>query len=65
MSQTIAIIIYIVFCLLAGICGTNRRMGFLGTFLMSLIVTPVIALLVLMLTAPATRDEKGRRPQSN
>jgi hypothetical protein len=65
MSQTIAIILYIVFCLLAGLCGTNRRMGFLGTFLMSLIVAPVIALLVLMLTAPAIRDDKGQRPQSN
>jgi hypothetical protein len=45
-------------------CGTNRRMGFLGTFLMSLIITPVIVVLVLILTAPATRDEKDR-PQSN
>jgi uncharacterized membrane protein len=63
MSPAIAIILYVAFCLLAGMCGTNRRMGFLGTFLMSLIITPVIVVLVLILTAPATRDEKDR-PQS-
>jgi uncharacterized membrane protein len=43
----------------------HRRMGFFGTFLLSLVVTPVVVLLVLVLTAPSDRVERDRRPQSN
>jgi len=64
MGQSIAIVLYLVFCILAGLCGTHRRMGFFGTFLISLVVTPVVVLLVLILTAPSRRDE-GDRAQSN
>jgi hypothetical protein len=64
MGQSIAIVLYLIFCVLAGFCGSHRRMGFFGTFLFSLIVTPVVVLLVLILTAPSRRDE-GDRPQSN
>ena len=64
MGQSIAIVLYLIFCILAGLCGSHRRMGFFGTFLFSLIVTPVVVLLVLILTAPSRRDE-GDRPQSN
>jgi hypothetical protein len=64
MGQSIAIVLYLIFCILAGLCGTHRRMGFFGTFLLSLVVTPVLVLLVLILTAPSRRDE-GDRPQSN
>ena len=59
MSQALAVIIYLVFCLLAGLCGIHRRMGFFGTFLISLVVTPVVVLLVLVLTAPSHRVERG------
>jgi hypothetical protein len=65
MGQTILIVLYVVFCLLAGMCGSHRRMGFFGTFLISLVVTPVLVLLVLILTAPSPRAERDRRPQSN
>ena len=64
MGQSIAIVLYLIFCVLAGLCGTHRRMGFFGTFLLSLVVTPVVVLLVLILTAPSRRDERDR-PQSN
>jgi hypothetical protein len=47
--------LYIIFCLLTGLCGINRRMGFLGTFLISLIVTPVPVLVVLLLTGSSQR----------
>jgi uncharacterized membrane protein len=40
-------------------------MGFFGTFLISLVVTPVVVLLVLILTAPSHRVERDRGPQSN
>ena len=49
--------VYLVFCLLAGLCGTQRRLGFFGTFLASIAVTPVVVLLVLIFTAPAKSAE--------
>jgi uncharacterized membrane protein len=64
MTQAVLIIIYIVFCVLAGLCGTNRRLGFFGTFLISLIITPVVMLLVLILTGPAP-VERHRSSQNN
>ena len=54
---------YLVFCLLVGLCGSQRRMGFTGTFLLSLIVTPLIALLVLLITGPSRRAEMARRAE--
>jgi len=55
MIQPLVLISYIVFCILVGICGSQRRMGFLGTFIVSLFLTPVIVLIVLLLTAPSQR----------
>jgi hypothetical protein len=39
-------------------------MGFFGTFLLSLFLTPVLVLLLLILTGPS-RAERDRNPQSN
>jgi ABC-type multidrug transport system permease subunit len=56
---------YLVFCILVGLCGSQRRMGFTGTFLLSLVVTPVIALIVLLITGPSRRAaELDRQPRS-
>jgi uncharacterized membrane protein len=63
MTQPIAIALYVVFCVLAGICGSYRRMGFFGTFLLSLIITPVVMLLVLILTVPLNGVEEDQRSQ--
>lgn len=54
---------YIVFALLVGLCGSQRRMGFTGTFLLSLVVTPAIALVVLLITGPSRRAEMARRAE--
>jgi hypothetical protein len=64
MIQSIALILYIMFSLLVGLCGSQRRMGFIGTFLLSLLFTPVIVLIVLLLTGPSQRVWH-RRPQSD
>jgi peptidoglycan/LPS O-acetylase OafA/YrhL len=64
MTLSIAVILYLVFCLLAGLCGSHRRMGFFGTFLLSLFLTPVLVLLLLILTGPS-RAERDRYPQGN
>ena len=55
---------YLLFSILVGLCGSQRRMGFTGTFLLSLVVTPVIALIVLLITGPSRRAEMERRPRS-
>ena len=54
---------YIVFCILVGLCGSQRRMGFTGTFLLSLAITPGIGLLVLLITGPSRRAEMARRAE--
>lgn len=50
-----ALAIYFLFCVLVGLVGSQRRLGFFGTFLVSLFVTPIIVMLVLIFTAP-TRE---------
>jgi hypothetical protein len=49
--------LYVVFCVLTGLCGVNRRMGFFGTFVLALITTPLVVLPVLLLTGPSRRVE--------
>jgi hypothetical protein len=54
---------YLVFCFLVGLAGSQRRMGFTGTFLLSLVVTPLITLLMLLITGPSRRAEMARRAE--
>lgn len=54
---------YLVFCVLVGLCGSQRRMGFTGTFLLSVVITPVIALIMLLITGPSRRAELARRAE--
>jgi FtsH-binding integral membrane protein len=63
MAETIALIVYILFCILVGVCGSQRRMGFTGTFILSFFVTPLVVLIVLLLTGPSQRVEKQRQSQ--
>jgi hypothetical protein len=56
--MAIYILLYIAFCILVGLCGTQRRMGFTGTFILSLLITPILAMIVLLLTRPAYRVER-------
>jgi hypothetical protein len=58
------LIVYLIFSVLVGICGSQRRMGFTGTFLLSLAITPILALLVLLVTGPSRRVQLERRPRS-
>jgi hypothetical protein len=58
------LIVYLLFSILVGLCGSQRRMGFTGTFLLSLVITPVLALLVLLITGPSRRVQLERRPRS-
>jgi hypothetical protein len=62
MKIAILLAIYVLACLCTGLVGRQRRMGFLGTFLLSLLITPILVLLVLGLTGPAPQIEWRRRP---
>jgi hypothetical protein len=55
-------IVYLIFCVLTGLCGSQRRMGFLGTFLLALVTTPLVVLPILLLTGPSRRVEWRYRP---
>ena len=47
-------VIYIIFCVLTGLLGIDRRMGFFGTFLIAIVTTPFVVLPILLLTAPSS-----------
>ena len=51
----VEVIAYILFCVLTAACGMNRRMGFFGTLIISLLITPVPVLVMLLLTGPSHR----------
>ena len=42
--------VYVLIAILVGLCGRHRRMGFVGTLLLALLITPPIALLLVYLT---------------
>jgi hypothetical protein len=42
---------YLIFCFAVAFLGRHRRIGWLGFFLVSLLLTPIITLLILVLTA--------------
>ena len=57
------LVAYLMFCILVGLCGSQRRMGFTGTFLLSVVITPMIALLLILITGPSRRAELARRAE--
>jgi hypothetical protein len=59
--MAVAILAYVTVCLLTGFAGTHRRMGYWGTFLLALFITPLVMLPVLFITGPSRRVEWRRR----
>jgi hypothetical protein len=53
----LAVFIYVIFCVLTGLCGVHRRMGFFGTFLLALVLTPLLVLPFLFITGPSRHVE--------
>ena len=62
MSLSIGLVLYIAFCVLVGLCGSHRRMGFIGTFIISFFLTPVVVLITLLLTGPSRRVARRSSP---
>jgi Na+/melibiose symporter-like transporter len=52
MDITGLVIAYLVLCLVAGVAGRNRRIGFWGFLFCSMVVTPILSLLFLYFAAP-------------
>ncbi|MBX9824180.1 MAG: hypothetical protein K2Z80_19595 [Xanthobacteraceae bacterium] len=55
---------YLVFSILVGLCGSQRRLGFTGTFLLALVITPILALVLILITGPSRRVQMERRQRS-
>ena len=51
----IAIAVYFVLCLVAGLFGMRRVIGFWGTLFLSVMLTPLIMLIMLLMLAPKKR----------
>jgi hypothetical protein len=47
------LILYTLAAALVGYAGRRRRIGFLGFFLVSLLITPVLGFVIVFLSAPA------------
>ena len=62
MLATIAAIAYVVLCGFIGLFGRNRRMGFFGTFMLSMLITPLIMMVILAMTGPSAGVEWRLRP---
>ncbi|MGP6087634.1 hypothetical protein [Antarctobacter jejuensis] len=48
----LAPIVYLSLCLAIGLFGTNRKMGFWGYFFASMALTPILGLLLLLVSDP-------------
>ena len=46
---------YVVVCMVVALLGLNRRSGYVGALFMCFLMTPLVAFLVLWMTAPARR----------
>jgi hypothetical protein len=49
--------IYLVVCALVAYFGRNTRIGYWGTFFLSILVTPVIVIIALILLGPIIRRQ--------
>ena len=56
--------IYLIFCLLTALCGSQRRLGFFGTLVLAVIFTPLLVLPILLLTGPSHKVAWHRRSDS-
>jgi hypothetical protein len=47
--------VYIAICIVVGLCGIDRRIGFFGTFFAAFLFSPLLVLPILLITAPLRR----------
>jgi len=54
----IMFILWIVFSIVIGLVGSNRKIGFAGGFFLSLLLSPVIGLIVVLMSK--SKDDSNR-----
>lgn len=59
MEPTILGAIYLLACLLVGLVGSRRSMGFFAAFFLSVVFTPIVVILVLQLTRTPDRQRRN------
>ena len=57
MATAALVVAYVLLCFITGYFGRNRRMGYFGTVLLSLLITPLLMLIILMLFGPSSAVE--------
>lgn len=63
--ESVLIIIYLLACILVGLVGSRRSMGFFAAFFFSLLFSPIVVILILQLTRATDRQRRDRqRPSS-
>ena len=65
MEPVVIGIIYVLACLLVGLVGSRRSMGFFAAFFFSLIFSPIVIILVLQLTRTPERNRRDRDRNSS
>jgi len=48
------VVLYLLLCLLVGFVGRNRKIGFAGFFVLSVLLSPLVMALVYLLGTPRT-----------
>jgi hypothetical protein len=56
--------LWLLACILVGLVGRRRSIGFLGVFLLSLVLSPILMILVLQMTRTPERERRDRRSSS-
>ena len=56
--MTPLLVFHLVGSLVVGYAGRHRRIGFVGFVILSLLITPVLALLALWMSAPSSRQPR-------
>lgn len=54
-------VLWLLLSLLAGFLGRNTAIGFVGFFLLSLLLSPIMGLLILLITASRSRPSSSAR----
>ena len=60
MEPIIIIVLYLLACILVGLVGSRRSMGFFAAFFFSLLFTPIVVILILQLTRTRERQRRDR-----
>jgi hypothetical protein len=63
--EPVLAIIYLLACILVGLVGSRRSMGFFAAFFFSLLFTPIVVILILQLTHTPDRQRRTRRGPSS